>query len=245
MRAVYAGGRGPTVDEARPLYAPPESNDHAGEQHVRSLAPRRFRRHENVATPILLLPASLVSATHDAMGFETPGSAELRSLQSSDPEPPNVKAGEPPGPDYIAAQARANVRETYRVLVAPIGGLDFCGRHGVFDRPNYADLLRGGLPDVKFLAEPTEEEGVFNTGFPVAVVRRNSGFDGDRLIYKREIANTLTLDPDDKLGANVFQWLPQPDNNRPAGRAICPTRGGGAVAAAQDRRRGHLSQRLR
>lgn len=221
MRAVYAGGRGPSVDEARSLYAPPP-NDQTSAQHVRSLAPRRFRRHEGVAPPILLLPSSLVSATHDAMGFEAPGSAELRSLQSSDPEPPNVKAGEPPGPDYIVARARANVRETYRVLVAPIGALDFCGRHGVFDRPNFADLLRGGSPDLNFLAEPTDEDGVFNTGFPVAVVRRNSGFDGDRLIYKREIADTLTLDPDDKLGANVFQWLAQPDNNRPAGQGYLP-----------------------
>ena len=226
QRAQFLGGGGPSRAEAekirkqRPKAFLP--NDGANAK------PKKFLRHEAIAAPVLLLPATLVSGKRQnekqvgPMGYEAPSAAMLRSVIAGDrasdyPAPP-------PGPPDIPAAARASEKSTFRVLVAPQAGLDFCARHSVFDhadKPN--ELLKGGLGNVRFLIEDVPDLHDKNIkhehrGFPVATVRRNEGFNADPLIYRREIGGTGAGDGD-ALGGAVFESLAAPDKN--------PRRGGG------------------
>ncbi|MET4072471.1 hypothetical protein ABID58_007300 [Bradyrhizobium sp. S3.2.6] len=208
IRSVFLGGGSPTIDEARQLYddkqgaltLPPSENCKP--------RPRQYLRHEGIDAPILMLPSALVvkqNGKSDVMGFEPPGQAIVRSLTPSDPVPP----GEP-SPGYIGVADRVEPHETLRVFVAPMVGFDFASRHRVFDdTKTAAAILRGGLLDVDFDEEKPR--------FPVAVVKRNPGFNGEKLVYRREIGwPSAVKDPDsDGLGATVFKPRP-PANRKPA-----------------------------
>jgi hypothetical protein len=221
IRAEFLGGGSPSLDEATRWHdaqggkttLPP--SDKAGKD---GLKPRRFLRHEAIAAPILMLPDHLVAASNDVMGFELSGSAVVRTATASD----KLVRGEadapaPPGPADIGPAQRARPDSTMRVLIAPRASLDFCARHGVFDNPGTArQRLGGGLLNVEFHVDPKVQ------GFPVAVVKRNAGFNGEPLIYRRESGPpAATLDDGDSLGGTIFHPLTA-SATREGGRAYLP-----------------------
>ena len=121
------------------------------------------------------------------------------------------------GPTTLRRHSGLAPNSTMRVFVAPMAGMDFCARHGVFDNPNQAQQrLGGGLLDVEFHVDAKVQ------GFPVAVVKRNTGFNADRLIYRRDPgAPDATPNDSDSLGATIFQPLKTPAK-REGGRAYLP-----------------------
>jgi hypothetical protein len=217
IRSEFAGGGSPSVDEAASWHAaqdgkmtlPPSDKDKVAK-------PRRFLRHESIGAPILMLPDHLVKGTNGAMGFEPPARAVVRTATAPDKPFPGEINTSAPGPDYIEPAQRAHPDTTMRVFVAPIAGMDFCARHGVFDDPGTArQRLGGGLLDVEFYTDPKK------LGFPVAVVKENTGFNADRLIYRRESGRPGVKPSDSEgLGATIFH--PQAPAKREGGRAYLP-----------------------
>ncbi len=213
IRSVFLGGGSPSADEAGKLHRemkgawtlPPGTNG--------QVRPRRYLRHEGINAPILMLPYSLVdhlNGKNGIMGFEPPGQAIVRSRVPPPQVPPEPNcvvappAAAQPGPDYVAAADRAAPNETLRVFVAPMVGFDFASRHRVFDDAKTADAVtRGGLLDVE-LADPDGK----GPRFPVAIVKRNTGFKGERLVYRREAGWPQSIQAKDNdtdgLGATIF-----------------------------------------
>jgi hypothetical protein len=229
MRAAYLGGGSPSLNEAQTLYKKAKK-DAAGLSDVLPAdtdgpLPKCFRRHEAIAAPQLLLPASLIAKTQGPMGFEPPTQATLRTSTDGDPVDPNYPDSDPNGPPYIPPKQRESGDVTYRLLLAPMAGFDFSARHGVFDvSEQWEDTLRGGLTDVAFLDEP--DPGTTgkarHLGFPVAVVTRNTGFNADQLIYSRTIGKTgIAPAAGEAMGATVFESLGHVDK-RTKGRGYFP-----------------------
>ncbi len=229
IRSVFLGGGSPTAAEAGTLHQemlgawtlPPGRNKQAH--------PRRYLRHEGIDAPILMLPRWLVEKRYgknDVMGFEPPGHAVVRSRVVAPPPPgaPNCVvpqlATKDPGPDYVPAIDRAAPDETLRVFVAPMVGFDFASRHRVFDDAKTADtVIRGGLLDVDF-GDPDHK----GPRFPVGVIKRNTGFNGERLIYSRKggwpRAGELKEEDTDGLGATLFS--PQSKATRAPAQGYLP-----------------------
>jgi hypothetical protein len=214
IRSVFLGGGSLATEEASKLHRemkgawtlPPGKNEQAH--------PRRYLRHEGIDAPILMLPYSLVdrlNGKNGVMGFEPPGQAVVRSLVLGPPSPPEPScvtvppAAAGPGPDYVRAVDRAAPNETLRVFVAPMVGFDFASRHRVFDDAKTADtVIRGGLLDVE-LADPDKK----GPRFPVAIIKRSTGFNGERLVYRREVGWPQSIQNKDNdtdgLGATIFR----------------------------------------
>jgi hypothetical protein len=217
IRSEFAGGGSPSLDESTRwhdaqggIMTLPPSGSHG-------LKPRRFLRHEAIDAPILMLPSHLVGGTNGEIGFEPPAEAIVRTATPPDKLAQGENDANTPGPAYIPLAQRARPDATMRVLVAPAAGMDFSARHGVFDNPSQAlRRLGGGLLDVEYNVDPKKQ------GFPVAVVKRNSGFNADQLIYRREPGPPGgTPDDGDSLGATIFQPLKTPAK-RGGGRAYLP-----------------------
>lgn len=214
IRSEFLGGGSPSLDEATRWHEAQGGKTTLPPSDDKGLKPRRFLRHEAIGAPILMLPDNLVTGSNSEMGFESPGRAVVRTATA--PDPGEMDANQP-GPDYIEPAQRARPDSTMRVFIAPRAGMDFCARHGVFDDPRTAlQRLGGGLLDVEFHVDKKSET------FPVAVVKRNTGFNADRLIYRREPGKAgVTLDDGDSLGATIFHPLTAPVK-REAGRAYLP-----------------------
>ncbi|OSI74431.1 hypothetical protein BSZ21_05850 [Bradyrhizobium canariense] len=218
MRSVFLGGGSPTVEEAKRIRQevdkawtlPPGANQLA--------QPRRYLRHEGIDAPILMLPSGLTETVHGAMGFEAPGQATVRSLTAAD-QPHQESCvvlpaqNTPPGQAYVPVKDRANPNKTARVFIAPMVGFDFASRHRVFDNGDTA-VLGGGLLDVEF--------GDQKPRFPVAIVKRNTGFDGERLVYRRTKGSSQpgTEKDSDGLGATLF--VPKAPAGRKPGQGYLP-----------------------
>lgn len=217
IRSEFLGGGSPSLDEAARWHEaqggkttlPPSDNE--------GLRPRRFLRHEAIDAPILMLPDHLVTGSNGEMGFESPDWAVVRTATAPDKLVRGETDASAPGPDYIGPAQRARPDSTMRVFIAPRASLDFCARHGVFDNPGTArQRLGGGLLNVEFHVDTKVQ------AFPAAVVKRNTGFDGERLIYRRELGLPgATPDNGDSLGATIFHPL-MTSAKREGGRAYLP-----------------------
>jgi hypothetical protein len=217
IRSEFAGGGSPSLDEATRWHDAQDGKMTLPPSDNRVTKPRRFLRHEAIGAPILMLPSHLVTGTNGEMGFEPPARAVLRTAIAPDKLARGETDASAPGPDYIEPAQRARPDSTMRVFIAPMAGMDFCARHGVFDNPAQAQQrLGGGLLDVEFYTDTK------TPGFPVAVVKRNTGFNADRLIYRRNPGPPgATPNDSDSLGATIFQPLKTPAQ-RGRGRAYLP-----------------------
>jgi hypothetical protein len=217
IRSEFLGGGSPSLEEATTWHAAQSGKMTLPPSDDTGLKPRHFLRHEAIAAPLLMLPDHLITGSNGEMGFEPPGQAVVRTATTPDMLAPGETDANPPGPDYIEPAQRARPDSTMRVFIAPRAGLDFCARHGVFDNPSTAKRrLGGGLLDVEFHVDAKVQ------AFPVAVVKRNTGFNADRLIYRREPGSPGSTPGDgDSLGATIFH--PQTNlSKREGGRAYLP-----------------------
>jgi len=217
IRSEFLGGGSPSLEEATSWHEAQRGKMTLPPSDDKGPKPRRFLRHEAIAAPILMLPDHLVTGNNGEMGFEPPGHAVVRTATAPDKLAPGETTTNAPGPDYIKPAQRARPDSTMRVFIAPRAGLDFCARHGVFDNPSTAQRrLGGGLLDVEFHVDAKVQ------AFPVAVVKRNTGFNADRIIYRREPGPPGSTPSDgDSLGATIFH--PQTTlSKREGGRAYLP-----------------------
>lgn len=217
IRSEFLGGGSPTLEEATRWHVAQHGKTTLPPSDSKGAKPRRFLRQEAVAAPILMLPDHLVTGRNGEMGFESPVRAVVRTAIAADKLAPGEPSTNPAGPDYVKLEDRARPESTMRVFIAPRAGIDFCARHGVFDNASTAlRRLGGGLLDVEFHVDKKVQ------AFPVAVVTRNTGFNADRLIYRRDPGRASTpLENGDTLGATIFHPLPAPAK-REGGRSYLP-----------------------
>ncbi|HJZ22087.1 MAG TPA: hypothetical protein VJ226_14080, partial [Bradyrhizobium sp.] len=214
IRSEFLGGGSPSLEEATRWHESQRGKMTLPPSDDKGLKPHRFLRHEAIDAPILMLPEHLITGSNGQMGFESPGRAVVRTATAADK--PGEADANAPGPDYITPAQRARPDSTMRVFIAPRAGLDFCARHGVFDNPaTAAQRLGGGLLDAEFYV------GQKVQGFPVAVVKRNTGFNADRLIYRRDPGTPGQTKDGDTLGATIFHPLTAAVK-REAGRGYLP-----------------------
>ncbi|MBY5890750.1 hypothetical protein HFN49_31740 [Rhizobium leguminosarum] len=220
LRSAFLGGGSPTVEESVECHEAqdltwllPPAAPKQDQSEISRIRLRRYRRQESINAPILLLPKHQVENRNGAMGFESPARAIVRTQTPSNPARALVQTPKPAGPPYVDVVKRATPEATMRIFVAPMAGMEFCSRHRVFDDPKHAkEILAGGLLDVEFDAEGRK--------FPNALIRRNTGFNADSLVYRRE-ASTGNHPSLEATGGAYFRPLKTPAK-RSNGKAYLP-----------------------
>lgn len=208
MRSTFLGGRSIPVSEdgshlerqfkegdvSSWLAFPPNFSDTPGADSL-----RRFLRQEPVGRPDILLPAHIATRSNGRMGFEQADLAVLR-IDTSKEEGPEFLEGSP----YVDAADRARPSSTMRIVVPPTISQDDAARHGMFDRADIAELVKGGLRDVRrdrqALDMNSETGATRPAGFPIAVTREPVGF-GDTAAERRR---DLVFDGSSVQGEAVF-----------------------------------------